>query len=89
MAGSISGRDLHKEKKMTKQIKHETMMMTASSSARMLLSHWHTISEEEKKEMVFSVCFAHKELMDFRNIINGMVDLKYPSKVAAAPYIQE
>lgn len=32
-------------------------------------------------------CFDY--LMDFRNIINGMVSFDEPPKVAAAPYLEE
>ena len=74
---------------MKKDRTHELIMFGASSNAILLAEHYDNLPEDDRKKMVIEMCYAVRELMAFRNIINGMVPLKEPVRDAARQYLED
>ena len=61
-----------------------TMAMTA---VRLAVEHPEIHDEAKLREIMIEADYALRMLMDFRNIINGMVEFEDEPQEAARPYI--
>ena len=73
-----------------KQEKPFNRILMASGKLAMWKNHGDKIfdSESEKDELLQEAAFAVQTLLDFRNIVNGIVGLDQDPREAAKPYLE-
>lgn len=59
----------------------------ATGAAAMLANYYNTLSDDERREYTMKVVAAHRQLMDFRNIINCMVSFEDEPRESAKRFI--
>lgn len=61
---------------MTRQTENHLKFFQGVSSVSMLVKYYDDLPEEDRKKMTMDVCDSLKQLMEFRNVINDMIDFE-------------